>query len=177
MGLLTRGGTTYGNRTTAEIDALTGMSEGDTAYDTSLNRYRVYDGLGWVGDNIIVQKISNGLATVNQGNLVRPSNIANNEIGLPSTATGNYELICGSSISTIAKAQNTYCPMSYFGLQPVLYDGQGASVDPQEFVIMSTTTAGSMSETTATTGIFGISVQSLSSPGLVNVIFRGPEKS
>lgn len=178
MGLLTRGTTTFGNKTTAQIDALTGMSEGDTVFDTTLKRYRAYDGLGWAGDNIIVQKISTGLASAAQGNLIRPSNVASNEIGLPSTTAGNTELICATSVSTVTKAQNEYCPVSYLGVQPALYDGAGASVDPQEFVSMSTATAGRFTEATAATGIFGIALETSAVAGaLVNIIFRGPEKS
>jgi len=180
MALLTRGGTTFGNRTTAQIDALTGMAEGDTVFDTSLKRYRVYDGLGWAGDNIIVQKISTGLASAAQGNLIRPSSVANNEIGLPSVASGNLKLITATSVSTVTKAQNEYCPVSYLGVQPAKYDGVGASVDPTEYVQMSTGVAGQFTETTLGSGtaVFGVALETSNVAGaLVNIIFRSTEKA
>lgn len=182
MGLLTRGNTTYGNRTTAQIDALTGMSEGNTVFDTSLKRYRVYDGLGWAGDNIVVQKISTGFAATAQGNTIIPSTVpigGGSEIGIPTTSTGNQEFIFATSVSTVTKNQNEYCPVSYLGVQPALYDGAGAAVDPADYPTLSTLTAGRFAEVTSgTTGVFGIALETSTTAGaLVNIIFRGPEKS
>lgn len=62
-------GYTYGIKTLAQIEALTGMQTGDTAYCTSNSRVMTYDGNFWMCDDFVVMVNRSGL-TLNQWDVV-----------------------------------------------------------------------------------------------------------
>ena len=63
------GGYTYGLKTFTQIQALTGMSTGDTAYCTDRFRILTWDGTFWVCDDFVVMRNRSG-ATINQWDVV-----------------------------------------------------------------------------------------------------------
>lgn len=67
---------TYGRKTTAQINALVGMQQGDTVWNTDIKKREYYNGSLWINDDCVV--FTNGEAvTVGEGKLVYLTNTTN----------------------------------------------------------------------------------------------------
>lgn len=86
-----RGKFTYGLKTIAQIDAITGMQAGDTVYDTTNNRPTRYTGSVWTNADCIVLTNRSGVTLV-RGDLVIVSPNAN---AIRRTTTSGNPLVVG----------------------------------------------------------------------------------
>jgi len=86
-----RGKYTYGLKTIAQIDALTGMQAGDTVYDTTNNKPTRYTGTVWTNADCVVLTNRTG-ATLVRGDVVVVSTNAN---AVARTITSGNPLVVG----------------------------------------------------------------------------------
>ncbi len=75
MATLSKGSFTYGNKTNAQILLITGAARGNTVWDTTNNKRRIWDGDNWVHMNqktMLAQTgfLDGGIATVSTTNVV-----------------------------------------------------------------------------------------------------------
>ena len=61
---------TYGKRTTTQIDSLTGMSIGDTVFNTTSQLLEIYNGILWIDERSVMFKIDAG-ESIAVGNTAR----------------------------------------------------------------------------------------------------------
>jgi hypothetical protein len=119
MGLVSKGFYSRGNKTSTEIESLTGMSSGDTVFDTTRQERRVYDGFNWVSGNQ-VSLISRGVTAGGTNQLCGAAcAFADQDFSvLSGTSTNNNENIIGSlqtSAPGISVTVGNYAIIQYRG--------------------------------------------------------------
>ena len=156
MGVLTKGFYTRGSKTTTEIAALTGMSPGDTVFDTDRKERRVYDGDNWV--------TGNQLSMLTRGQTPGGSNqlqgaiciIADQNFSVQSgISTTNDENVIGAIQGPIGAsfAIGSSIILQYRGMGYVANLNTGV---PGQYVDLSTTRGRAKSVATPNVGTFGV---------------------
>lgn len=180
MGTLSRGSFTYGNKTNAQIILITGANEGDTVWDTTYNKRRMWDGDNFIHCN---QKslgtttgfLDGGIATVSSttNNLASFQNLAaDTEIPIGVVENGKGNVAGGGPI----------VPMTYHGdvRAQVTAGGGGNAANPGDYVRNDTGTSRQGYADTAAAGVgtFAHYIDATATAtGLRRVIFRPVERN
>ncbi len=120
MGLSSKGFYTRGNKTSAQIESLTGMTSGDTVFDTTRQERRVYDGFNWVSGNQI-SLISRGVTAGGSTNQLCGAACAFADLDftvISGVASTNNENVIGSlqtSAPGVAVTPGNYAIIQYRG--------------------------------------------------------------
>lgn len=100
---------TYGKRTTTQIDSLTGMSIGDTVFNTTSQLLEIYNGILWIDERSIMFKIDSS-ASMFIGNTART--LISGEIEEAGTSDKNS--FCGI-VTRINSGEPTHAAVAFAG--------------------------------------------------------------
>jgi hypothetical protein len=139
-------GYTFGQKTTTQIDALTGMVQGDTVYNTDYHMIEWYTGDTWQNDHTIELTVNETCIEGNTmfielvtGNVEKMTNVAS------SYAQGIGVVHYGATISNKAS-------IFIMGVARTLFN---ATVDNSDYAIASATAGVSKKTTVSGYGVFG----------------------
>jgi len=144
--------TTYGLRTTAEVTALTGMKQGDTAFNTTIGKLEYYTGNIWINDDCVEARNATGetfddgftLAWVNNGTYQGAVELANDL---------DDNDMAGVVFRTTGNGAGDYVAVAYKGMYQVFMN---FAYSAGNGVILDAAVAGEAAPTvTASTGVFG----------------------
>tara|TARA_Y100000004_G_scaffold50783_1_gene56085 strand:- start:174 stop:749 length:576 start_codon:yes stop_codon:yes gene_type:complete len=128
---------TYGTKTLAEIEALTGMQEGDTVYNTTWQIIEIYSGTNWV-NNQSVEYLTRSVAEIPKSGTI-PSgdrvgdpypddggyNIAQHSNGTVQLGTSNETYTLGAKIrGTSANGSQDRIVVAFSGKWPLFISSQ-----------------------------------------------------
>lgn len=175
MATLTRGRYTYGNQTWANIILITGANVGDTVWDTTYQKKRMWDGNNFVHAN---QKSVNNVATLINGGAVVISSTTNNRVA-PQQLAVDTEGIIGIVEDVKTGAANTWCTMTYHGdVKALILASAGNPATPGDYIKNDTTNVGYSITAAAGAGTFGHYLDaSATTSGLRRILFRPIERN
>lgn len=164
-------GYTFGVKTLTQVQALTGMSTGDTCFCSTNNRVMTYDGALWVCDDFVVM-INRSGATINQWDVVIvQQGGTTTEISCTTTTTSSNPLIVGVAVYSATNGSN--CVIAVKGNYQV-------NVASATSLGADLTTSGTSGKAEANTGlfsegVFGYATSSSVGAGTINCIIM-PKK-
>lgn len=177
MGILRIGGYTYGNDSYANIIALTGMSVGDTVFDTDHHQKRIYDGDNWVHGNQITQETTGGLL---DGAWMIQSASADDKVHFQG-GSADTEGIIGIVEDEKTQSVGDMVAVSYAGdIKKCLITAgaAGDNAEPADFVEINTASAGYGDIQSAGVGTSAIYLDAVATAtGERRVLLRGCEKN
>jgi hypothetical protein len=154
---------TYGIKTTAQINALTGIKEGQSVWNSDIKKpeyvVSVAGSLFWTNEDCTIMYNASG-ATISTGQVVR----INTATGSPVTAScniarsGEDDWMCG--VVFRGGAANSYVVIAQQGKYKVLMVS-GQTAVRGNLVTLSTTTGSANRTTAGSTGVFGVQLQTL----------------
>lgn len=154
-------GYTYGLKTFAQIQALTGMSTGDTAYCTDANRIMTYDGTFWMCDDFVVMRNRAG-STINQWDIVIvQQGGTTTEISCVKSATPGSALVVGVAVASAING--ALCCIAVKGNWKVnvrTTTALGSDLTTSTVLGLAQVNAGTFSE-----GVFGYATTANAGPG------------
>jgi len=138
---------TYGSLTLSQINALTGMSQGETVYNTEWNVIEVYSGNVWTNDQCAIFQ-SDGTDTIDVGNMVEQN------------TSGTIRLNTGYAdwLGVVARIQSGYYTVAFTGKYDVLVDDNTSA---------SVTNGDALSTNIAPDGLVAVNASPASSTGIV----------
>lgn len=154
-------GYTYGLKTFAQIQALTGMSTGETAYCTDRNRVLTWDGTFWMCDDFVVMRNRSG-STVNQWDVVIvQTGGTTTEIACVRSATPGDPRVVG--VAVLSAADGALCCIAVKGNWRVnvrTTTALGSDLTTSTVLGPAQVNAGSFSK-----GVFGFATTANAGPG------------
>jgi hypothetical protein len=175
MATLTRGRYTYGNQTWANIILITGANVGDTVWDTTYQKKRMWDGNNFVHAN---QKTQINTAGLINGGVVVVSSTVNNQIA-PQQLAVDTEGIIGIVEDVKTGAIGSACTMTYHGdVKALVIASAGNPSAPGDYLKNDTTNVGYATTAAPTAGTFGHYLDaSATTTGLRRILFRPVERN
>lgn len=147
---------TYGKRTTTQIDSLTGMSIGDTVFNTTSQLLEIYNGILWIDERSVMFKIDAG-ESIAVGNTART--LTTGEIEKASSSDKNS--FCGV-VARLNSGEPTHAAVAFAGKIQALA-GQ-ALVSGQSVVLYTNGTIND--DSTPGASVMGYCMESVSSGNL-----------
>jgi len=148
---------TYGALTNAQINALTGMSAGDTVFNTTSQMLEIYSGNLWVDERSVEFKLKEGV-TCQYGNTMM-TNATAGEVELANEA--NQERFCG----VIVKGPTGgFVSVAHAGRVEVI---AGATIVAGEFAELYSTAGKINDNTSAVSDCIGMTLENGSTDDLV----------
>jgi hypothetical protein len=86
---------TYGARTEAQIDSISGMRAGATVFNTTSQYMETYNGRVWMDERSVCFKVASEPGTVTKGELLKTSNTGEVELAVYSTSQAEREKFVG----------------------------------------------------------------------------------
>ena len=174
MGTLTNGKFTYGNKTEAQILALTDMKAGDTVFNTTYNYIDVFTGTRWVNPHMAESYWNSANSRSYNGDVLRPStniNLATNV----ATSTADDECIIGVVARETFETGTTHC-VAYVGLYQVNF--VATTIPTTQQWKLSKTQGFATVGTSSAVGMSGpiLSAHTYSTPFLAWALIRPTEK-
>lgn len=175
MATLTIGRYTYGRKTWADIILITGANVGDTVWDTTYSKKRMWDGHNFVHAN---QKSVITAAGLLNGGVAVISSTTNNQIVGQQLAT-DTEGIIGIVEDAKSLAVGVYVTMTYHGDVKALVVASGANPSaPGDYLKNDTTNVGYAITALPAAGTFGHYLDaSATTTGLRRILFRPVERN
>lgn len=161
--------TVYGNKTTAQIAALTGMQVGDTVFNTDYGQVEFYSIANvWTSNNSVILTAS---TTISEGQLVNIN--TSGQAALLSNAVGAAQF--GIGVCQYGGTAGSNISVRICGIAKCLVATGG--INRGEYGVFSST-AGSMGRTTApSTGAMGRALQTQTSGNLAYVFLTFLERA
>lgn len=163
-------GFTYGLKTLAEIQAITGMQTGDTCYCTEHFRVFTYDGSFWLPDDCIVMR-NRDASTIAQWDVVSVQNGGTTtEISCVRSSVAGDDRVVGVAIYSALTGNN--CVIAVKGNWKV---NVRAAVSLGAALTSSASPNNGKAETNAglySIGVFGFATQSSAAAGTINCIIQ-----
>ena len=145
---------TYGSKSLDDINALTGMSEGDTVYNLDWNLIEVYDGDMWVNDQAIPRNIeAEEVGNVALGMAVKV-NASNEILRMAADTATNWQ----DYVGIVVRIKSTKALVAHFGRYKVLVDYEENETIANGVAIRPAANAGLLREDTSPSGSSGIGV-------------------
>jgi hypothetical protein len=154
---------TYGIKTTAQINALTGISEGQSVWNSDLKKpeyvVSVAGSLFWTNEDCAIMYNASG-ATMSTGQVVRINTSTSSPVSASCNIarSGEEDWMCG--VVFRGGAANNYVVIAQQGKYKVLMVS-GQTAVRGNTVTLSTTTGSATRTTVGSTGVFGIQLQTL----------------
>ena len=165
--------TKYGAKTKAQIDALTGMSQGDDVFNTDINRIEYYSGSIWLNDDLIAVKIDSAGGTYSEGDSVAWTDDATYQKAVELAIDTNSDEWAGV-VYRGGTGAGTEIAIAWKGTYPCNF-GTGAA-NAGNCCILSTSTGEFQSSGTAQVGCIGLVAETIGAPaGNAKVIIGGVE--
>lgn len=147
---------TYGKRTTTQINSLTGMSVGDTVFNTTSQLLEIYNGILWIDERSIMFIIKEG-ESMAVGNTART--LSTGEIEKASTSDKNS--FCGI-VARLNSGTPTHAAVAFAGKIQAL---AGTGIVSGESVVLYTN--GTINDdSTPGSSVMGYCMESVSSGSL-----------
>jgi hypothetical protein len=176
MAALTRGRYTYGSQTWANIILITGANIGDTVWDTTYQKRRMWDGNNFVHANQKSMVTTTGLL---DGAVVVSSNTVDNQIKFQALAA-DTEGIIGIVENGKGNVIGVTVPMTYHGdvRALVVASGGGGAANPGDYVKNDTTNNGYANTAAPSAGTFAHYMDAAATTtGLRRILFRPVERN
>lgn len=179
MGILTRGQYTYGNKVWTDILAISQSitpNIGDTVFDTTYNKPRMWDGNNFVHSH---QKSVGTVGGILNGATMVVASSANNAVDFQRGST-DTEGVIGIGEDQKTGASGSIVPVAYHGdLKALIAASAGTPATTGNYVINSTTNLGySTTSTTTAVGDSGLYLDAnTTSSGLRRILFRPVERN
>lgn len=175
MATLTRGRYTYGNQTWANIILITGANVGDTVWDTTYQKKRMWDGNNFVHASQKSMVTTTGLI---DGAVVVSSSTVNNQIAFQALAA-DTEGIIGIVENGKGNVIGVTVPMTYHGdVKALVIASAGNPSAPGDYLKNDTTNNGYATTAAPTAGTFGHYIDaSATTTGLRRILFRPVERN
>jgi len=148
---------TYGALTNAQINALTGMSAGDTVFNTTSQMLEIYSGNLWVDERSVEFKVKEGI-TCQYGNTMM-TNASAGEVELADEA--NQERFCGV---VVKGPTGGFVSIAHAGRVEVI---AGSSIQSGRFAEIYSTNGKINDNTSGTSDCIGMCLESGSTDDLV----------
>jgi hypothetical protein len=178
MASLSRGSYTYGNKSWSQIILITGANVGDTVWDTTYSKRRIWDGYNFVhGSQVSIETTG----TVDDGYVVTISSTNDNKID-PETGSGDAECVIGVVEDGKTNTSGDIVTMTYHGLVKARIDSVTYNSYTGYFIYSYTSLPVAngivVSWSSAGPGVIGHYLDSFSNiDTLNNIIFRPVERS
>ena len=178
MASLSRGSYTYGNKSWAQIILITGANVGDTVWDTTYSKRRVWDGSNFIHSS---QASIETTGIVDEGYMVTISSTSNNKIE-PETGFADSECVIGVVEDGKNNTSGDIVTMTYHGSVKARIDSTVYNSNTGNFVYSYNGVPGSpagivLSAGFAAAGAVGHYLDSFSNiDTLNNIIFRPLER-
>lgn len=124
---------TYGSKTLTNINALTGMTAGDTVYNTTWELMEVYDGNIWVNDTGIAIQ-SDGTDVIGPGNAVSLDSTSG---GIKLASSTDSAIYMGVVVRGSSNSAGTWLFMAFMGKYQIKLDSSGA-IDSGDHILLGT---------------------------------------
>ena len=154
---------TYGSKSLDDINALTGMSDGDTVYNLDWNLIEVYDGNMWVNDQAVPRTIESGeVGNVSLGMAVKV-NASNEILRLTSDNDSNWQ----DYVGIVVRIKSDKALVAHFGRYQILVDYEENPTISNGVAIRPAANTGLLREDTSPTGsggkgVLGYTVEAIS---------------
>jgi len=165
-------GYTYGVKTLTQIQALTGMQTGDTAYCTSNSRVMTYDGTFWMCDDFIILVNRYGV-TLNQWDVVVVQQTGTTtEASCTATIQAGNPLVAGVVVYPATNGSN--CVIAIKGRYKANSSIGSLAGSPQT----TSTTARKVEDNTGafSEGVFAFSLTDLEVAGVIDVLIMAKKE-
>jgi len=86
---------TYGARTEAQIDSISGMRSGATVFNTTSQYMETYNGRVWMDERSVCFKVAAEPGTVSKGQLLKTTSTGEVQLAVNSSSQGEREKFCG----------------------------------------------------------------------------------
>jgi len=161
---------TYGSKTLAEINALTGCVAGDTVYNTTWNVIEVYTGSLWTNDQGTVKNLDREYTSPQVGECVGESGASNTII--PSTSSGIQDFL-----GVVGRFNSSQAFVAHMGLYSVLvdYDEDPLGVTTGLALSIASADAGRVQvdlSPSTSTGIIGYAMETVVNSGSVDYLVK-----
>lgn len=178
MGSLTNGRFTYGNKTNAQLITITGANIGDTVWDTTYNKRRIWDGNNFVHCN---QKSLGTTTGFFDGGIATVSSTVNNQASFQNGAA-DTEIAIGvvENGKGNATGGGPIVPVTYHGdtRALVIAGNGGAAANPGDFVKNDTGAGGYATTDNAQPGVFALYMDATATTtGVRRILFRPIERN
>jgi hypothetical protein len=177
MATLSRGSYTYGNKTWAVIQTIVGASVGDTVWDTTYNKRRVWDGSNFVHGSQLTALTAAGFL---DGGIATVSPSTNNRVS-PQAGAADTECVIGVVENGKGSTAGVSATVTYHGDVRALVVASGANpANTGEYLEVATGAGdnGYAITDTAGVGTFGQYLDaSTTTTGLRRILFRPVERN
>jgi hypothetical protein len=176
MATLSNGRYTYGNKTWAVIQTITGAIVGDTVWDSTYNKRRVWDGSNFVHGSQASVITATGFL---DGGIATVSTTVNNNISFQAGAA-DTECVIGVVENGKGNVTGVSATMTYHGdvRALVIASPGGGAANPGEYVEVDTANNGYSTTVGAGVGTFGQYLDvGVTVTGLRRILFRPVERN
>jgi len=155
---------TYGAKSLTDINALTGMSQGDTVYNLDWNLIEVYDGNMWINDQAVPRAIEvEEVGNVALGMAVKV-NTSNEILRLTADTSANWQ----DYVGIVVRIDGAKALVAHFGRYQVLVDYEESDTIANGVAIRPAANAGLVREASSTAGssskgVIGYTVEGITS--------------
>jgi len=164
--------TTYGGKTKSQIASLTGMSQGDSVYNTDINRIEYYTGSIWANEDLVVCVIDSGGGTFSEGQCCHWVNDGTYQKAVALSQEVNSGEFAGI-VYRGGTGAGTEIVVAWKGIYPVKFEG--ATTANFGVSLSSTTNGDNLSEGSVSVGHFGIVLETIGAAGNAKVLIGGIE--
>lgn len=180
MGVLAAGGYTHGNKTWTQIKAITGAKVGDTVFDTTYRKRRMWDGDNFIhGHSVSLENSFTETVASQDGYVVCPDPSEDNMVRRSYT-TADIEIIVGVFEDVKTSTDGDVCPVCYFGYVDIWGEGGsgGNAIVAGDFLKQGTVSQGHCEDVAAGANVFAnyIGADITVASGSGKAIFRPIER-
>lgn len=180
MGVLAKGGYTYGNKTWTQIKAITGAQVGDTVFDTTYRKRRMWDGDNFIhGHSVSVENSFTETLASQDGYIVGVDPDNDSQVRRSYT-TADVEIIVGVFEDVKSSTDGDICPVCYFGYCDIYGEGGAgsATIEAGDYLKQGTVSQGHCEDVAAGANVFAnyIGADITTSSGTGKAIFRPIER-
>ncbi len=161
---------TYGARTEAQIDSISGMRDGATVFNTTSQYMETYNGRVWMDERSVCFKVASEPGTVAKGELLKTSSTGEVELAV-SGSQAEREKFCG--VATRASVGG-FVPVAHCGKVKAL---AGGTIVRGRGVIIDGTSGRFDDTTSPANGTLGMTLESGSSGNLLWIALQTIEIS
>ena len=175
MATLSNGRYTYGNKTWAVIQTITGANVGDTVWDSTYNKRRIWDGSNFVhGSQASVITTAGFL----DGGIATVSTTVNNNISFQA-GVGDTECVIGVVENGKGNVAGVSATMTYHGdVRALVIASGGNPANPGEYVEVDTGNNGYSTTVAVGVGTFGQYLDvAVTTTDLRRILFRPVERN